>query len=419
MAGFADQMVQSGLQSSQQFPDLAKNVESGVGIAQTIENVQRNRELLEQQKQQLQTQKVGKLIDAMEAGAKMPSTGARNAYMKYYIPKVQDALGLQDFIPPETLEMIKADPEQVKKFGLLKSWIMNGHDSEGNPFDYITAVAKMDPEEWANLSDKDVNQLEASEKFRVQQQGLGQRAAMFAGAPGSPKEQTLANTDLAKFSEAVSNPSNRKAIGMHKAIIDSADRVGAFENAIGMPTGKNPPPNETEPQYIARLNKADRRQVEEVVKNLDAILSMRGQQTVSGAEHLRPATIEGFFQKYGESISNMPTGLNQGKFLERALDSIHRERALAAQKYTDIANSLKSAYPRAEKYFGKRMDAMISGGSKKVQANVPQKAAGFAPTAQQKQQFKTLPADQQQSAINSLSQQFGTSPQDIQKALGE
>lgn len=362
MASIADQLISSGLQTSQQAPDIKGAVESGVGIAQTIENVQRNRELLEQKKQELHVQKIGKLIDAMEAVKNLPSAGSKNAYLKYYIPKVTNALGLQDFVPPETMEMIKADPDQVKKFGLLKAQIQNGS------LTYEQAVSKMDPEEWANMSDKDVQQLDAAEKFRTQQEGLEHRASMFAGAAGSPKEHTLATNDLQKFGAEVANPTTRRALGNHKQIIDATDRVKGLSDQIGMGRGEFPPKDESEPQYISRLNKATSQQVEEVVKVMDNILSTRGQQTVSGAEHLRPVTYEGLVQKYGERISGVPAGLGQGKFLELALDSIDRERKIAVQKRNEIANSLKTSYPRAAKYYNKEMDEIINSGGKQVNA---------------------------------------------------
>lgn len=84
---------------------------------------------------------------------------------------MQAALGLQDFIPAETMAMIQADPEQAKKFSLLKTKIMNGE------MDFNSAVAQMDPEAWAMLDDKEVLQLEAAEKFRIQQEEAAARAS--------------------------------------------------------------------------------------------------------------------------------------------------------------------------------------------------------------------------------------------------
>lgn len=166
----ADMIVASGLQSSKEVPDLAGSLTKGVELASHIERTKQAREQIEMQKQQHQLNKVDKLTSAMEVGAKIKSKSARNAYFKNYIPQMQAALGLQDFIPPETMAMIQADPEEAKKFSLLKSKIMNGEMT------YDAAVSAMDPEQWAMLDDAEVLQLEAAEKFRVQQAGADKRS---------------------------------------------------------------------------------------------------------------------------------------------------------------------------------------------------------------------------------------------------
>ena len=161
-------MAASGLESSKEVADVAGNfdrgVKTGAALAQSVENIQASRAQVEAEKQKIQMAKVDKLTSAMEIGAKMPSRSARNAYFKNYIPKMQAALGLQDFIPAETMAMIQADPEQAKKFSLLRNKIMN------NEMDFATATNNMQPEEWAALDDREVEQMEAAEKFRIQQQ---------------------------------------------------------------------------------------------------------------------------------------------------------------------------------------------------------------------------------------------------------
>lgn len=170
MATLAEQLVGSALQSSQQAPDITKSITSGAALAQSVQQVQQNREKIELEKQQHQLMKVDKLTSAMEAGAKMKSKSARNAFFKNYIPSMQQALGLQDFIPADTMKMIEADPEEAKKFSLLKTKIMNGDMT------YDQAVAQMDPEAWVVMDDNEVLQLEASEKFRIQQQEMNKRS---------------------------------------------------------------------------------------------------------------------------------------------------------------------------------------------------------------------------------------------------
>lgn len=173
--------------------NMSSNLKAGADLAQGIMAVQDRRKELELQKQQLQMQKVDKLTSAMEVGAKIPSKSARNAYFKEYIPKMQAALGLQDFIPAETMAMIQADPEQAKKFSLLKTMIMN------DEIDFNGAVAKMEPEAWAMLDDKEVLQLEAAEKFRIQQQEATKRA----NAPGGRLSDQFDRREISKLNNEV------------------------------------------------------------------------------------------------------------------------------------------------------------------------------------------------------------------------
>lgn len=212
MAGLSEMLFSSASESSQKVPELGQAVNQGAQLAQHIQNVEAQRLQMEQAKQELQIKKVDKLTSAMETGAKIKSKSARNAFFKNYIPKMQAALGLQDFIPEDTMNMIQADPEQAKKLSLLKSQILNGQIS------YDQAVASLDPEQWASLDDSELTQLEAAEKFRVQQANTSERAAAMAGQ--SQVKNTREDIDSLR-KEFISNPVSKET----KEINSSYDRI--------------------------------------------------------------------------------------------------------------------------------------------------------------------------------------------------
>lgn len=235
MAGIADLLIQSGLKSSMEQADVtgaaASGAQMGAQLAQTINNTQKTRADIEAEKQKIQLMKVDKLTSAMEIGAKIPSKSARNAYFKNYIPSMQAALGLQDFVPPETMAMIQADPEQAKKFSLLKTKIMNG------AMTYDQAVASMQPEEWAMLDDKEVLQMEAAEKFRVQQQEQNARA------PGDRLADQFAKNKMIDFKKQFDTATNKLR-----------ERYIAGNTAVNLIELGNPIADEASKGQIARLS---------------------------------------------------------------------------------------------------------------------------------------------------------------------
>lgn len=229
VASIADQLIGVATQGGQQ---LTSNIKSGAELAQGIEQVQNQRAQLEQKKQELQMQKVDKLTSAMEAGAKMKSKSARNAFFKNYIPQMQAALGLQDFIPEATLAMIQADPQQALKFSLLKDKINN------NKMTYAEATAKMDPEEWAMLDESEITQLEAAEKFRIQQSEATKRS-------GAPNARLAEQFEINKITGIKDS--------FEQEIRKDLDRFTAANNALALLNSNLPIADEASKTQLARL----------------------------------------------------------------------------------------------------------------------------------------------------------------------
>ena len=58
MAGLADMLVGSVMDTSKDVPDFSGNIQKGAELEKTIEGMKQGREQLEQKKQELQMQKV-------------------------------------------------------------------------------------------------------------------------------------------------------------------------------------------------------------------------------------------------------------------------------------------------------------------------------------------------------------------------
>lgn len=119
----ANMLVGSALQSADKTPDFSGAVESGIGLATKIQQVQQQREALEQQKQQQYVAKIEKFSSLYETASKLPPGAARNGLFKTVIPKTRDALGLQKEFPDDSMVILNANPEVV---GYLKSKVEAG-----------------------------------------------------------------------------------------------------------------------------------------------------------------------------------------------------------------------------------------------------------------------------------------------------
>jgi hypothetical protein len=84
-------------------------------------------------------------------------------------------------------------------------------------------------------------------------------------------------------------------------------------------------------QYKGNLNDMDSRQVEEMARSLDGLLSS-GVSTVAGTANLVPHTLFGKVQSASEYVQNLPKGAQQGKFLQRMLDTVEREKQQASKQ---------------------------------------------------------------------------------------
>lgn len=234
MASITDLLIGGATQTAQQSGEqLQSGIKTGAALAEQVERTQQMRQQMEQQKQQLQLQKVDKLTGLMEKGAAIKSKAARNAFFKNYIPKTAAALGLQDFIPEDTMMMIQADPEQAKKIALLRSQVRSGAITMAD------AVSKMDPEEFAAMDEAEIQQLEAADKFAIDNNRKMERTEVVqTGSAGRAEaaRNEAGQVELAK--DVAKKYSTYKAGGGSAGMKSSLEKLDAVAAALETGTVK-------------------------------------------------------------------------------------------------------------------------------------------------------------------------------------
>lgn len=107
---------------------------------------------------------------------------------------------------------------------------------------------------------------------------------------------------------------------------DIASSRSAFGKNANIVRGANA--IETLAKQIPDPNNMNTRQITELAKSLDAMLS-QGAATISGTNKLIPKSAMGDVSKIAEYIGNIPVGAQQGEFVKQALETVQREKELA------------------------------------------------------------------------------------------
>lgn len=378
MADITDMLVQSGLQSSQQAPDITGAIDKGAQLGMHIEQMKAQREQLEMAKQQQQLAKVDKLTSAMIDGAKIKSKAARNAFFKEYIPKMQSALGLQDFIPADTMAMIQADPEEAKKFSLLKDKIMN------NEMTYAQAVAQMETEAWATMDDSEVSQLENAEKFRLQQEAGLTKASMMAG----PRAGQL---ETRKVDQAAQAKNKIDTDTVLKGTVEQLQNVKKAQDLIGKGT----------PSWTA---------INEAMQDLSSAMNPKS----GGSDHkLKEIEIQNFDKFLGQWSAKATSNPDQPANAESIAFVKHFAERLNSSYRTQGAARAKQLGSEARKIYGKSNPAAADAVENTVNAYVDGSAFGYEPTFEVRSRRLTL---EQLKALPDGAKKL--LPPDAKKALG-
>lgn len=141
-------------------------------------------------------------------------------------------------------------------------------------------------------------------------------------------------------------------LDMEKSTQDRFDKMGklvAAEVASGRSSFGRMGNNIRSAEAIERLVQGrplkdlDNREIYEVAKSLDALLS-QGQSTISGTAHLIPHTARGDLAKLQEFLTNKRMGVGGDSFLKQMLKTVGREKELAAEQIQKVQRKLLAPY---------------------------------------------------------------------------
>lgn len=90
-------------------------------------------------------------------------------------------------------------------------------------------------------------------------------------------------------------------------------------------------------------NSLTTQQIAELTRNLDGMLS-NGQPTVSGMNKLLPSSAMGDASKMAAYISNIPVGAQQAAFVQNMLQTVRREKTLAAEQMQQTQGKILGPY---------------------------------------------------------------------------
>lgn len=164
--------------------------------------------------------------------------------------------------------------------------------------------------------------------LRQQEMGLRREEAGLAKEETRKAKQTKEDTDrFDKLSKTLTSEiaSSRSAFGV------AARNAQSIENAKALLDG------------VLDYNELDNRQVYELSKTLDRILS-QGAPTISGSEKLTPETARSRVQKQLEFISNKRKGAQLGEFVKTTEETLNREQDIAKKQIQATQKKILSAY---------------------------------------------------------------------------
>ena len=116
MATLAEQLI-GGVQ--QGIAQTGQNINTGAELAQHVQNIASQRAQIDNQKQQLQLQKISKVGDLYEKAGQLEGPAQKFMFDKA-IPNTIKALGVDDYYPESTQAMFKSNPAFV---GFIKGEI--------------------------------------------------------------------------------------------------------------------------------------------------------------------------------------------------------------------------------------------------------------------------------------------------------
>lgn len=162
------------------------------------------------------------------------------------------------------------------------------------------------------------------------------------------QEQTfkLEKEDTKRFDKLSKEMDPSRASGRSQLGVD-AKNVAVIENAKALLAGTK------------NLNDIDSRQVYEVVRLLDRVVS-GGNPTISASEHLDPQTFQRQFQSFWEKFTNERKGAKAGSFLKANIETFDRELEKAKQRLENSARAATASYKDLMEKYPEKWDEIMA-----------------------------------------------------------
>lgn len=231
MPGIADMLVQSALESSKPQPlDLGGAVTRGAQLGAHIQEVQNQRVMIEQKKQELQMQKAVAVTDTLKIAASSKDKRLKDFLLKKVMPGKIKALGMEEFFPPQTLEMVQtSDSAMEKVLGLqldLEDRVNKGEMSGAQAYQKARQVLS-NPEELALF---DGDRLFEAQKFNVDQSNRMDRTALVQSGQAQRQQTQIATVGDVELKKDVAKSYNTWVAGGGLSAREKAKNI--FESAI-------------------------------------------------------------------------------------------------------------------------------------------------------------------------------------------
>lgn len=219
MPTLSEMLVQGSQESAQQTGNnFLGGVKAGSQLAESINNMQIQRQQIEQKKDELQMHKAIAVTDTLKIAASSKDKNLKNFLLKNVLPSKVKALGMEKFFTPESMQMIQtSDSALAKVLGLqldLDNKVQRKEITGAEAYQ-IAQRTLSDPEELAML---DTDKLFEAQKF------------------GNDKEAKFVNAQLVQTGQNVRQATQIASAGKQEIARSTGKEYTDWETAGGKAT---------------------------------------------------------------------------------------------------------------------------------------------------------------------------------------
>lgn len=235
MATLAETFVGNVLQenAATRDPNAGSGFAQGAAIAQKAEELQIQRQQLEQKSQEFQQTKMAKFAEAVEVGQKYTGKAQQNYYNKF-LPQYKKSLGLDDMISDDAIAFNGADEDMIRRQAHLISLVNKGKVTMGE------AVATYhDPQKMAALFPGDPNIMDSAPLEKSFTEELNKAEQHYTGvqgqmaAQGAKSGQNIINNTESLRKELTGNPITKRTLELQSSYDNIRSALGGKPSPAG------------------------------------------------------------------------------------------------------------------------------------------------------------------------------------------